>query len=117
LAFSSPPCSRGTAGKVKQKAYVIKLRESAPGRPGIINKNMQKGTVEQFKDKRLHSVYFLLSTGEPENAVIWQERYTNRHQKELQWIKILEIQGWGNVFLQFKIWICPSASLHKGFPN
>lgn len=70
MAFFRPLCSRGTAGKVKQKAYVIKLRESAPGRPGIINRNMKKGTVEQFKDKRLHSVYFSLSTGEPERAVI-----------------------------------------------
>lgn len=68
--FLPPLCSRGTAGKVKQKAYVIKLHESAPGRPGIINKNMKKGTVEQFKDKLLHSVYFLLSIGEPERAVI-----------------------------------------------
>lgn len=49
--FLPPLCSRGTAGKVKQKACVIKLHERAPGRPGIINKNMKKVTVEQFKDK------------------------------------------------------------------
>lgn len=68
--FLPPLCSRGTAGKVKQKAYVIKLHERAPGSPGIINKNMKKGTVEQFKDKLLHSVYFLPTIGEPEKAVI-----------------------------------------------
>lgn len=71
FGFFCPPCVPGEQQvRSKQKDYVVKLCESAPGRPGIINKNMKKGTVEQFKDKLLHSVYFLLSIGEPERAVI-----------------------------------------------
>lgn len=117
MVFLSPLYSRETAGKVKQKACVIKLCENAPGRPGIINENMKKGTVEQFKDKWLHSVYFLLSIGEPERAVIWQEMYINRHQKELEWIQTQETRGWRNVFCQFKICIHSFTSLYKGFSN
>lgn len=49
---------------------MIKLRESAPGSPGIINRNTKKGTVEQFKDNGSRSVYLSLSTGERESAVI-----------------------------------------------
>lgn len=81
-----PPQSffRGTAGKVKQKAYVIKLLESTPRRSGIINKNIKKGTVEQFKDKWLYSVYFSWSIEEPERAVFWLEIHINSHQKDLE---------------------------------
>lgn len=114
--FLPPLCSRGTAGKVKQKAYVIKLRERAPGRLGIINKNMKKGTVEQFKDKWLPSV-FAMNWRTWESSYLARNIYINRHQKELEWIQKQETRGWRNVFLQFKIWIHSFTSLYKRFSN
>jgi len=113
FGFFPPPCSWGTAGKVKQKAYVIKLRESTPRRPGIINKNTKKGTVEQFKDKWLRSVYFSLSAGEPESwfltrNVYWQASKGARKDTNT---------GDSRLGKQFKISIYSFTPLYKGFLN
>lgn len=53
FGFPTPPPSVPGEQQVRsnKKLYMIKLCESAPGRPGIIKKNTKKGTAEQFKDK------------------------------------------------------------------